>query len=130
MKLTVVYNFHSSSSQEGIFRPASYKVIYFFSDRGFIEDASLRELAKSVPDANHDLLTFTNLDDLKAFALRVCQEHNAPEVRLISSQDYNIGIDGAKDLITLKNVFDTFGDLIANDESLKKSPSLLKKFFS
>lgn len=128
MDLTLVYHFQSSHNGEGIFRPASYKVIYFFSPEGFLENQLLKELSKTVPDANHELLTFLNLDDLKSFALRVCQELNAPEVRLISVQDYNIGVDGARDLTSFQSVFQKFGELIENEEAPRKKGFFGKLF--
>jgi len=129
MKLTVVYHFHSSSSIDGQFIPASYRVIYFFTDQGFIPDDQLKELSKSVPEARHELLTFMNLDDLKIFALRVAQEFETNQVRLISGQDYNIGLDGAKDLKSFHEIFEKFGELI-EDEHAPKKGGIFKKLFS
>ncbi|HXH76038.1 MAG TPA: hypothetical protein VNJ08_13795 [Bacteriovoracaceae bacterium] len=129
MSLNLVYHFQSSQNQEEAFRPASYRLIYFFSNQGFLDRPTLRELSKSVPEADHDLLTFLSLDDLKTFALRVCQEQKEDEVRLISVQDYNIGLDGAKDLPTFRTIFEKFGEVIVNEEAPRKK-GFLGKFFS
>lgn len=128
MSLTVVYHFRSSQNKDLEFSPASYGVVYFFSEDGFLDEKLLRELAKSVPDADFNNLTFMNLDDLKAFALRVCQELSLKEVRLLSVQDYNIGLDGAKDLATFQGIFSKYGELVLNESSKKKG--LLGKLFS
>lgn len=129
MNLSLIYHFQSSHNQDGDFRPARYRVVYFFSEQGFLEEAFLREMSKTIPDADHQSLTFLSLDDLKEFALRVAQELTLPDVRLISVQDYNIGLDGAKDLASLKKVFQQFGDLIANENTSKKK-SIFGKLFS
>ncbi len=128
MGLSLVYHFRSSQNQDGEFHPARYRVVYFFSPNGFLDDKELRELSKSVPDADHQELTFLSLDDLKSFGLRVAQEYQHPNVRLISVQDYNIGLDGARDLNSLKRIFEQFGELVENETVRKKG--FLSKFFS
>ncbi len=127
MPLLLIYHFQTSQFQAEDFRPASYGVLYFFSEEGFLEHELLKEMAKSVPEADFDRLTFPNLDNLKSFALRVCQELSVREVRLISVQDYNIGLDGARDLKSFQSIFMKFGDLIVN-ESVKKKGFLSKLF--
>ena len=129
MALNVIYHFQTSQNHAGVFRQASYCVVYFFTQDGYIDQSLLRQLSKSVPEADHENLTFLNLDDLKLFALRVCQELSYPDVRLISVQDYNIGLDGAKDLSSYRTIFSKFGELVINDLAPKKK-GLFGKFFS
>lgn len=126
--LSLIYHFQSSQNQNEEFTPASYHVVYFFSDKGFLDLNLLRELSKTVPDADHERLTFLNLDDLKTFGLRVCEEFSAPAVQLISVQDYNIGLDGARDLKSFQGIFQKYGETIQN-ESVKKK-GLLGRLFS
>ena len=128
MSPILVYHFQSSQSQDGEFRPASYQMVYFFDEQGFLDENQLQELSKSVPDANHELLNFLSLDDLKIFALRVAIELKVPEVRLISVQDYNIGVDGARDLASFTAIFEKYGEAIVNEEAAKKR-SLFGKLF-
>lgn len=128
-QLTLIYNFQSSQNQDLEFSPASYKMIYFFSDEGFVDTQVLLELLKAFPDSNIHERTFLNLDDLKAFGLRVAQELGATGVRLISVQDYNIGIDGSRDLKSFKGIFDKFGELVVNELAVKKK-GLFGKLFS
>jgi hypothetical protein len=127
--LNLIYHFHSSQNQDEEFRPASYRVVYFFNDQGFVSDSVLLELLKSFPEANSQDMTFLNLDDLKAFALRVAQELQSAQIKLISVQDYNIGIDGAKDLKTFRQLFDKYGEALINETMVKKK-GLLGKIFS
>ena len=127
--LTLIYHFQSSQNQNEDFIPARYKVIFFFKDEGFIEDALLKTLSRSIPDANHEEVTFLNLDDLKSFGLRVAEELHESQVRLISVQDYNIGIDGARDLASFKEIFNKYGEVMIN-ESVSKKKGFLGKFFS
>jgi len=127
MALNLIYHFQTSQNQEHEFIPASYGVVYFFSNEGFLDKEFLTEISKSIPETNYENLTFLNLDDLKTFSLRVCQELSEKEVRLISVQDYNIGIDGAKDLKSFQEIFDKYGELIVNESAKKKG--LMAKFF-
>ena len=128
MSLNLIYHFKPSESLAASFEPASYRVVYFFSDQGFLEQSLLKEMSKTVPDANHELLSFLNLDDLRAVALRVCQEAGSPEVRIISVQDYNIGVDGARDLKGFQGIFGKFGEVVVNEEASKKKGFLGKLF--
>jgi hypothetical protein len=128
MALNLIYHFQSSHNQEGNFRPASYRTVYFFGPQGFLERSLLLELSKTIPDAHHDQLTFLNLDDLNAFAARVGQELGEEEVRLISVQDFNIGIDGARDLESFREVFTKYGEVIVNPEAPKKKGFFGKLF--
>ena len=127
MALNLIYHFQTSQNQDHEFIPASYGVVYFFSNEGFLDKEFLTEISKAIPEANSENLTFLNLDDLKIFSLRVCQELSEKEVRLISVQDYNIGIDGAKDLKSFQEIFDKYGELIVNESAKKKG--LMAKFF-
>lgn len=128
MSLHLIYHFQTSQNQDTEFKPASYGVVYFFSESGFIDRNVLKEMSKTVPEADHERLTFLSLDDLKIFALRVCQEIGEFDVRLISVQDYNIGLDGAKDIKSFKAVFEKYGELVQNDSAKKKG--LFSKLFS
>lgn len=128
MSLNLIYHFQTSQNTDGDFKPASYGVVYFFSEQGFLEADMLKEMSKTVPEADHENLTFLNLDDLKSFALRVCQETSEKEVRLMSVQDYNIGLDGAKDLKSFQTVFSKYGEVVVNESVRKKG--LFGKLFS
>jgi hypothetical protein len=128
MSLNLIYHFQTSQNTDGDFKPASYGVVYFFSEQGFLENGLLKEMSKTVPEADHENLTFLNLDDLKSFALRVCQETSEKEVRLMSVQDYNIGLDGAKDLKSFQTVFSKYGEVVVNESVRKKG--LFGKLFS
>jgi hypothetical protein len=127
--LTLIYHFQSSQNQDEEFKPASYKMVYFFNSEGFVDSKLILELLKAFPDSNFQDKTFLNLDDLKAFAHRVAEEVQAAQVRLISVQDYNIGIDGAKDIKSYRELFNKYGETLVNEQAVKKK-GLFGKFFS
>lgn len=127
--LNLIYHFQSSQNQDEEFKPASYHVLYFFNEDGFLDQEQLRELSKAVPEADHQNLTFLNLDDLKAFGLRVAEEYQQPSVQMISVQDYNIGLDGARDLKGFQEIFHKYGEKIIN-EAVSSKKGFFSKFFS
>lgn len=129
MSLHLIYHFQSSQNQNESWTPASYRVVHFFGDEGFISDERLREIAGGDPHANVDRLTFLSLEDLKSFANRVLAEVGGEEVRLLSVQDYNIGLDGARDISELREIFVKFGETIGEPAAAKKK-GLLGKLFS
>lgn len=126
--LVLIYNFQTSQNQNENFTPAKYGVVYFFSDEGFLPRELLTEMAKSIPEANLSELSFLSLDDLKSFALRVTEETEANQVRLLSVQDFNIGVDGSKGIKSFQNIFQKFGDVIQNPNA-KAKKGILGKIF-
>ncbi len=129
MGLHLIYFFQSSQNQNESQTPARYKVVHFFGDEGFVSDEKLREMAQRDPNADFSDLTFLSLDDLKSFAVRVCEETGGESVRLLSVQDYNIGLDGARDLKELREVFVKFGESVEGTTPVKKK-GLFGKLFS
>ncbi len=129
MALHLIYFFQSSQNQNESWTPARYKVVHFFGDNGFISDEQMREIAKSDPHADLTDLTFLSLDDLKSFAARVSEEVGGENVRLLSVQDYNIGLDGARDLKELREIFVKFGETMEISSPQKKK-GLFGKFFT
>ena len=129
MSLHLIYFFQSSQNQNESWTPARYKVVHFFGDEGFVPDSKLSELAKSDPHADFSDLTFLSLDDLKSFANRVAEDLGSESVRLLSVQDYNIGLDGARDRKELKEIFVKYGETVETTVPSKKK-GLFGKFFS
>ena len=119
--LNLIYHFQASQNQNEEFRGASYKIIYTFSEAGMLDPAQMREIFKLFPNVNIQEKTFLSLDELKAFAARLGEELRAQEVRLISVQDYNIGVDGAKDLKSFRDIFSKYGELVVIQSQSKKN---------
>jgi hypothetical protein len=102
--LNIIYYFESSQNQNDEFRPAKYKILYAFDTNGMLE---IRD-------------TFNSLDDLKSFALELVQSKDGGEVRLISVQDYNVGVEGAKDRNSFRQIFSSFGEVVLDPTKSKK----------
>jgi hypothetical protein len=128
MKLYLIYHFQSSHNESEEFRPAKYRVLYFFNDDEFLSGASLRERYKDFHQEEGDDLSFQSLDLLKEFASSFASEYEAEEVRLISAQDYNVGQDSVKDRKGLQQVFAKYGEAVSNPQ-FKKKGGIFGKFF-
>lgn len=126
--LNIIYHFQVSQNFQEEFRPASYKIIHLFSSEGFLEQSYLNERYESFPDMNRMEKSFLNLDDLKNFSLMLAEDLEVEEARLISIQDYNIGIDGARNANEFRGIFSHFGEVIKNPKMKKKG--LLGRLFS
>lgn len=127
--LNLIYHFQSFRGPDEDFKPASYRILYFFNEEGFVDPKVILDLLKAFPDSDFQAKTFMNLDDLKAFALRVAESLEVDQVRLISVQDYNIGIDSARDLKSYRELFNKYGEPLIHQQSVKKK-GLFGKLFS
>jgi hypothetical protein len=108
-----------------------YKVLYFFSEAHFIPERTLEEAAKKhfMGEMEHKLM-FSNLDDLSRYALAICEELSAPEVFVLSSEDYNSGVEGTRDIRNFREIYRRFGHSLLNPAFKKeKSSTLFGKFF-
>ena len=128
MNLAVIYHFQSSQDEMGEFSPAQYQVVYCFSGVGFVPGNLLKEALQSIPENSSSDLTFQTLDELKSFSLKLAQILDEDEVRLISVQDLNIGIDGARDLMSFRQIFMGFGESLKLEGAARKK-NFLSRFF-
>jgi len=129
MKLHLIYHFQSSYTLDEHFRPARYKVLYCFTDDQLIGIDELKELAKTVPDADFNDVSFLSLDELKQFTNRVMQHLELNTAVLLSAQDYNVAIDTILKRSQFIDLFDSYGEIIKLDIQVTKK-KLLGKIFT
>lgn len=122
--------------QSGVIDPEAteltgrYEVLYFFGEGGPISLETMNEVCqelfqrKATPP-----VTFKSLDELKDFALAVCQKLQAPEVFVLSVQDYNIGVEAARDVRAFRELFRRYGSAIHNPEIINKGPGIIGRLF-
>lgn len=109
---------------------AQYEVLMFFSDAGLIHHKTLSNIYQSYRFHRDENLYFKNHDDLGQFALDVCKEVAAPEVFILSSQDYNIGLDTCSDIRGFREIFRRYGNVIENPDQSKKKNNIFNKLFN
>jgi len=116
LSLNLLYSFEPGAN-------SGYKILHLFSELGFIDHQSL--LKKYETKSGH----FADLDLLARFALDVCVDYHAPEIFLLSTQDYNQHILAAKDARAYREFFRRYGECIQNpDVSSRKS--VLSRLFN
>jgi hypothetical protein len=127
-ELMIIYHFESSQNQNEEFKTACYKILYAFDSNGMLAESDWTQMISMNMDLNPVEKDFTNLDDLKSFGLRLALHREKSEVRLISVQDFNVGVEGAKDKVTFKQIFFNFGEVII-DQSKPKKKGLFGNLF-
>jgi hypothetical protein len=112
LPLNLIY--HYENVQAGDVVNGVYKIIYFFSDAGHIDRNSLQALYKEVSGGSSSIdLSFANLDILGEFAIKACSDLKAPEVFVLSVQDYNTGMESVRDLRNFRELFRRFGNCLS-----------------
>lgn len=107
-----------------------YEVLYFFGEGGPISLETMNEVAQEIfQRPATPPVTFKSLDELKDFALAVCQKLHGPEVFVLSVQDYNIGVEAARDVKAFRELFRRYGSSIHNPEIINKGPGLIGRLF-
>jgi hypothetical protein len=116
LSLNLLYSFEPGAN-------TGYKILYLFSELGFIDHHAL--LKKYETQDGH----FADLDLLARFALEVCIDYHAPEIFLLSTQDYNQNIVAAKDARAFREFFRRYGECIPNPEVTGRK-SVLGRLFN
>lgn len=98
------------------------KVLYFFSDAGFVNPKTLEELGPVG-------MEFDSIEAMTNFSLKVCTELQAPEVFVLSVTDYNSGVEGTRDVRNFREIYRRFGHALVNPEFKREKTGLFSKFF-
>lgn len=106
------------------------EIINFFSEEGPVSSKVISDLYQPFRFHNEQSLWFKTLEDLGQFALEVCQETYAAEVFILSSVDYNIGLDTCNDARSFRELFRRYGNVIENPDQSRKKSNLFNKFFN
>jgi hypothetical protein len=129
LHLNLVYNFIEKKQADGQVI-SCYKIMHFFSEIGPVSETTLKELFKPyADDIINEALAFKNLDQLGEFALAVCVELSAPEIFVLSAQDYNIGLDSSNDVRSFREIFRRYGTCLENPQSGQKRKNIFSKLF-
>lgn len=129
LHLNLLYNFVERKDANGN-AVSFYKILHLFSDIGPVADNTLRTIYHNFETRDYfEGLSFNNLDDLGAFAIEVCKDLSAPEIFILSAQDYNIGLDSSSDVRSFREIFRRYGTAIENPESGQKKRNIFGKIF-
>jgi hypothetical protein len=128
--LSMVYRFSGAPVEEGRELPGNYQVLYFFSGSGPVGHDVMEQVCQELfqrPLGTQPI--FRSLEELKDFALGVCQSLQSPEVSMLSVQDYNVGVEAAGDTRAFRELFRRYGLNIPNPDIISRTPGLLGRIF-
>jgi hypothetical protein len=130
LALNLIYKFGHDVSSEFPDLAGRYSVIYFFSEAGPVaqdiqEEVSQKIFGKTIGQS----AMFSSLDDLKKFAMSVTQALKAPEVFILSVQDYNVGVEATRDVRAFRELYRRYGVNLTNPDVINRGPGLFGKFF-
>jgi len=131
LHLNILYQFVESEDSAGN-NISFYKIIHFFSEVGVVTTTTLKKVYDNYrpPGAVSDDCLFSSLDQLGHFAIDICKEVSAPEVFLLSAQDYNIGLDSCNDIRSFKEIFRRYGTSIENPDGGHRKKNIFGKLFN
>lgn len=144
--LKVIYLYHSVFNNEPGCQSVSayYEILHLLTDGDVLRKSEwakfileFRQLSRddsttfSPPNQFKEdhltMMTFETLDELKEFIGFLLQKLSLSKAYILSVQDYNIGLDGAKDRDSFCSLFEKYGEeVIIENPKLK---NLFSKFF-
>lgn len=130
LHLNLLYNFiEKKDSYENTV--SFYKVLNLFSEVGPVAQNTLDQVFQNFPQENYfEGMCFKTLDELGSFAVEICTDLSAPEIFILSAQDYNIGLDSCNDVRCFREVFRRYGTCVENPESSSRKKNIFDKFFN
>lgn len=130
LHLNLLYNFVEKKDSYGN-TVSFYKILNLFSDVGPVTQSTQDLIYRNFQHENYfDGLCFKSLDELGGFAVQICTELSAPEIFILSAQDYNIGLDSCSDVRSFKEIFRRYGTSVENPEGGQRKKNIFDKFFT
>lgn len=126
LSLNLLYKHVSNESFSG------YQLLHLFSEAGPVEQRSIRRLAEQFiinKYSEQQQSIFPDLEALAKFSLELCSELEAPEIFLLSTEDYNDHIGQIRDARSFREFFRRFGECIPNPEFLNAKKGVFNRFF-
>lgn len=131
LSLNLIYKFTHEESAEFPDLSGRYTVLYFFSEAGPVPSDVQEEVAQRVFGKSVGFpASFTSMDELKDFAMSVTQQLRAPEVFVLSVQDYNVGVEATRDVRAFREIYRRYGLNLSNADIITRGPGLFGKFFT
>lgn len=127
--LNLIYNYLPAYNQQS--HGSFYRILKFFNESGEVSHKLMHDIYAQFPQVGpEDWICFEDLDNLGRFAVQICVELEAPEVFILSSNDYNLGLESGTDVKSFKEIFRRYGTSIENPEGAGKRKNLFSKMFN
>ena len=133
-EINLLYRFNENESNQ--FREgdeSSYEILQVFTPFGPLPQKMIstvyREFEKPHFIVGSNLL-FSSLEDLGRFIIELLKEADSGQAYLLSTEDYNIGLDSCNDSEQFQDIFRRYGTLLENPEGSVKKKSLFGNLFN
>ncbi len=104
-----------------------YRLILFYSSQGHIQTSDICEIRQMRMDEDYTL--FETKEELMAFANDTLEYYKVKRLHILSSTDFNIGIESAQDISALKEIFERYGTEVKLLVSENEGRGFLDSFF-
>jgi len=114
-------------SEEKIF----YNILHVYSNEGFIDLELLKDVYSDFKDVSWEgHFLFERLELLGDFAEKLCKTCGAPEVRIISSEEFNQLVRESTEAAQIERNTLRFGSIISNPEFKQRQSGFFDKIFT
>jgi hypothetical protein len=116
----IIYRYSQDPHSEIPELSGRYELLFVMGLDGWMESDKLTEIYQlQFEKPASDPIHFSAMEDLKSFSLNIAKELGAYEAHIISSVDYNIGLQSTHDKNEFIDLFRHFGTVLKNDQALK-----------
>jgi hypothetical protein len=133
-EINLLYKFNNTSSNSLDEASVSdYEVLQLFTAFGPVTEkvvTSVYREFESPGGRGKGNLRFSSLENLGRFITELLKEYESPEAFLLSTDDYNIGLDSCNDSEQFQDIFRRYGTSVVNPESSIKKKSLFGNIFN
>lgn len=121
-EINILYSFDEKKS--------SYKVLQLFTKEGNVSSNLIEKIYNNFrsEESTNELL-FSSLEELGRFSIEILEASSEALVYLLSTSDYNIGLDSCNTTSEFRDIFKKFGTSIYNPDLNGKKTSILSKIF-
>jgi hypothetical protein len=133
-EINILYKFNDNSSGSQELNVVSeYEILQLFTAIGPLPSKVVTSVYRDFESPNEKTskkLCFSSLENLGRFVLELLKEAESPEAFLLSTSDYNIGLDSCNDSEQFQDIFRRYGTQVENPESSIKKKSLFGNLFN
>lgn len=131
-EINILYKFNEANTDSKA-ESSNYQILQVFTELGPLANKTLSSVYRefSQPGLGSPAsMHFASLEELGRFVIEVLKESGSPEAFLLSTEDYNIGLDSCNDSEQFQDIFRRYGTSLENPESSIKKRSLFGNLFN
>ena len=105
-----------------------YEVTSIFNHQGFVDDKLINKLYMGLTQ-KEGALRFETLQELRSFALCICQQLKAKNIYIVSNYEYNKGILSSDTKESYRELFKEYGTVLNNPDFENQQSGFFSKIF-